>query len=253
MFRTSSTGRKEAIQIEGQLESSLNEILALRSDYRLVLQDIRGSICRHDELPKIIQRFYTGKASSKVIESILSEANKNLRFKAAVLKYGGQYIDYNDAQKAISVGSNIYIMYFTADMKSNIDCWETNCQIIMRLLTRNPGDYLVAVAEYQLQELNFAKARVVFYRQGKVSTEDMQEKMDLVDQCFAKYDSTALDESGCHQPADRRLVRIPCPGKSCDHDISCDWTCYRCRGPLEYWESYIYCECGRTSANSFIW
>ncbi|KAI0008373.1 hypothetical protein F4779DRAFT_587418, partial [Xylariaceae sp. FL0662B] len=101
-------------------------------------------------------------------------------------------MSYDDAQRAISVGSNIYIMYFTEEMKKDKVSWGANQKILTNLISRNPGDYIVAVAECHPRQLNFTKPRISFHRRGEEVTPDMLEQMDLADQCFAAYELKKL-------------------------------------------------------------
>ncbi|KAI1076855.1 hypothetical protein F5B20DRAFT_593651 [Whalleya microplaca] len=240
-------------KLDKHLESCLDKLQVLQKEYSETLHLTRQSLCPASELNRLLQKFYSNEASPKAVSSILNRAKKNCEFKLSITDHGGQYVDYDGAQRAISVGSNIYIMYFTEEMRKDKVSWEASREILTNLLARNPGDYIVAAAECRPRQLNFTKPRISFYQRSEEVTTDMLEQMDLADQCFAVYNTKELDSSGCHQPRDPRLVRIPCPGRSCNHNAACDWTCYRCRGPLEYYDNFIYCECGRAPAKSFSW
>ncbi|PNP55891.1 hypothetical protein FNYG_15420 [Fusarium nygamai] len=55
------------------------------------------------------------------------------------------------------------------------------------------------------------------------------------------------------RPAELRLVRIPCPGQSCDPHLSREWTCATCDTPLEFGSTAncIYCDCGSADYSSW--
>jgi hypothetical protein len=77
--------------------------------------------------------------------------------------------------------------------------------------------------------------------------------MDLVDQSFARFSIELLDATKCTLPSGRKLVKIPCPGPSCDKKKLCEWICYECRVPFEYCDSYMYCDCGRVKVSELSW
>ncbi|RYP54447.1 hypothetical protein DL768_000753 [Monosporascus sp. mg162] len=250
-FRCPTANSPEAETIESQLESILEEILDLKSEYSRALLDVRSSRCTPARLTQILQRYYTGKASPKVVEPFLSQAVEDLDFKMTVLDYGGQYTDYTGALSAISTGSNIYVFYFTQTMKQDRDSWNTNRRILLRLLRRK-SDYVVAVAECAPGEINFSKSRISFYRRYDKVIEDMREAQDHADQSFAKYDLKSVNIDGRPMPVDRQLVKLPCPFGACGNE-SREWHCCICRQPLEYSNLRFYCDCGHTDVKSFTW
>ncbi|KAI1852962.1 hypothetical protein JX265_012851 [Neoarthrinium moseri] len=243
----------ELSDVQDQLEKALAKKSALRIEFARILLGIRSSTSTAEELRSFVAQSYSGALTPKSISNLLTQAKDKLYFRRQLLTSGGQYLDFDRAKEAISVGSNIYILYFNVDTKKDEDSWNTNREIITRLLNRNSGDYLVAVAECSAQELSLLKSRITFYRSGGVITFDMREGMDLVDQCFAQYDTKLLDTSKCNMPQGRKPLRLPCPHTTCDKTQVCDWTCYSCRMPLEYCDKYMYCECGRVKASDFTW
>ncbi|RYP21571.1 hypothetical protein DL765_002207 [Monosporascus sp. GIB2] len=250
-FRCPTTNRPETETIESQLESILEEILNLKSDYRRALSDVRSSRCTPAGLTKVLQRSYTGKGSPKVVEPLLSEAVEGLDLKMTVLDHGGQYTDFAGASSAISTGSNIYVFYFTRIMKQDRDSWNTNHCILLNLLRRK-SDYVVVVAECAPGEIGFSKSRISFYRHYDKVIEDMREAQDHADQSFAKYDLKSINTDGRPMPIDRRLIKLPCPFGACGNE-SREWHCYKCRQPLEYSDLHFYCDCGHTDVKSFTW
>ncbi|KAH9885316.1 hypothetical protein F4778DRAFT_508984 [Xylariomycetidae sp. FL2044] len=239
--------------IRKKLGSVSLKVQHYKDEYRRLLVDVRLSQRETNDLNRLIQKCYTSDFAPKKVASMLAKAQRNSEFQSAIERHGGVYLDYSGAQKAVLTGNHTYILYFTDEMREDRETWVANEQIIMNLLKRNSGDYFVAAAQCHPDQLTFKKPRITLYRRGEVSISDMLGKMDLADQCFARYDHKQLDDNVGHHSVDRRLVRIPCPGLSCDQEQPCDWTCYRCRAPLEYHEQFIYCDCGRVPPKAFSW
>ncbi|QPC71916.1 hypothetical protein HYE68_002668 [Fusarium pseudograminearum] len=71
--------------------------------------------------------------------------------------------------------------------------------------------------------------------------------------CIARYPREALDSSTTQGLSELRLVRMPCPGKSCDSQRDCKWTCTECDAFIEFrsGDDYIYCDCGRALCHTW--
>ncbi|KAJ4267155.1 hypothetical protein NW762_003255 [Fusarium torreyae] len=67
------------------------------------------------------------------------------------------------------------------------------------------------------------------------------------DKCIARCAPMDFDTSDAGRPTNRRLVRIPCPGRRCDSHSRREWVCVDCDQPIEFGfvDDYIYCDCGR--------
>ncbi|KAI6082743.1 hypothetical protein F4821DRAFT_281491 [Hypoxylon rubiginosum] len=219
--------------------------------YKEALIDARRGSSSLEPIVTTLRDSDSDKSRQKFV-SIIDETTDNLKFRKRIVDQDGKLLDYEGAQKAISTGSNIYVFYFTEGMKREKESWEANQDIFFNLLKRNSGDYLVVAAHCNAKDIAFTKPRVTSYSRCEVVIEDMLDALDLADQSFARYDSGALDTGGCPRPTNRRLVRIPCPKKSCGNGAR-DWNCYKCRTPLEYHEGKIYCNCGRAEAKSYKW
>lgn len=250
-FRCPGANSREAASIKSQLKPILQEFFTLESDYCRSLLDVRSSVQPPERLTQILHQYYTGKASPKSVQLILSQAKEDLDLKKAVLDHGSQYGNYADASNAISTGSNIYVFYFTQESKKDEDSWEANRRTILNLLQRK-SDYVVVAAECMPEDVSLSKSRISFYSRCEIGIEDMRESQDYADQSFARYEPKALNTDGRPSPIDRRLVKLVCPVKTCG-DEAREWYCYKCRQPLEYCSKRFYCDCGHTCPKSFTW
>ncbi|KAM0816813.1 hypothetical protein AB5N19_02615 [Seiridium cardinale] len=240
--------------IHERLESGLSQKSIMLNDYSRILADIRTSKPGSSEaLRDLVRTMYTCPNGPKSIRTVITQARQSWSLRKMVASHSGQYLDYRGAKKAISVGSRIYILFFTEAMKHDQSTWNLNLEILQKLLARNPGDYMVALAECAPGDLSFDKSRITFYENRKVRTLDMREAQDHADQSFVRCDPDIMDASKAILPLDRKLVTVACPGPNCDHGQSCEWTCYTCRTPVEYWDQYLYCNCGRAKSSDFVW
>ncbi|KAI5919568.1 hypothetical protein F4810DRAFT_724475 [Camillea tinctor] len=244
----------EKNNIHDRLNKFIEKVQIMKINYARALKNVRRSTSSPQDLAKLLRECYSTETSPREISALLEKAWLDLEFRSKITSSGGQVLNYATSRKLISTHSNLYILYFTEEMKrADKTLWETNYKILKTLLERNPGDYIVAAARCQAHELNFTSPRVTFYRHGRISTADMFAKMDLADQNYAHCNLDKIDTTRQVHPKDRRLVRIPCPGISCDNEALCDWICYVCRGPLEYFDQFFYCECGRALAREYRW
>jgi hypothetical protein len=71
------------------------------------------------------------------------------------------------------------------------------------------------------------------------------------EKCIARYNEKLLEHTE-HKPSRRRIVNIPCPGRSCP-SVPCDWHCLRCGDFIYYGNTdmYIYCDCAGCLYSSY--
>ncbi|KAI0836464.1 hypothetical protein F5Y06DRAFT_288434 [Hypoxylon sp. FL0890] len=236
-------------QMEREMRDYLNDehsspvqySIPFKADCRDVLPDVRHGLSSPEHFRSMVQKMQASDDSPQVVSSMIAQASEKLEFRKRISNKG-----------VISTGSNAYVFYFTEAMEQDKKAWEANRDILFNLLKRNSGDYVVVAAECNPEEIVFTKPRVTFYSHYEVVIQDMWKALDFADQCFARRQPASPVDNKFPPPADRRLIRIPCPRSSCGNEAR-DWNCYKCRIPLEYHEGYIYCNCGQADANSYSW
>ncbi|KAK8030195.1 hypothetical protein PG993_011486 [Apiospora rasikravindrae] len=222
----------------------------LQVDVESILIKLRSDQCSADLLDNLLHEYLESSASPDRVPEILSRASGEVSLRKALAIHGGKYLDYDDAQNAISAGGDIYVMFFTDQMTHDESSWRESQSVVMNLLNRNIADYHVVVAECNPSEIPFSKPRISFYSHGEVAIPDMVETMDLADQCFMKRQIKSTVDKAQTPPRERRLVNLPC---ACHDSVPQDWTCYHCRRVLEYHEKFFYCDCGRTNMDDSTW
>ncbi|KAK8062136.1 hypothetical protein PG997_014233 [Apiospora hydei] len=244
----------ESLQRLSKTSSHLQDALGAKdkfmTDFGSALVDVRSGYRSEDSLAKLLDDHYQSSNSPDRVAQIISNVFNEIYLRKTLAIHGGQYLDYTTSQNVISTGIDIYIMFFTDQMKRDDTSWQESQEVITKLLARNPGDYSVAMAECESTEIPFSKPRILFYSRGEVKIPDMIRAMDFADQNFMKRDFKSTADDGHHPPRERRLVSLPCP---CDENTLQEWACYHCRGVLEYHDKFFYCDCGHTSLNGTTW
>ncbi|KAK8063208.1 hypothetical protein PG996_007860 [Apiospora saccharicola] len=252
-FMFKEPGLRQTDKAGRQLEQALKAKGEFRLRVSSTLDKFRAGRCPIESLEGLMSEHLLSDFSPDKTWGIIAQAIERVGLRKDLATYGGKYHDYEGVQYAISASNSIYVLFFTEDMRRDAASWKESQDIIKRLLHRNPGDYNVAVAECQPNEVAFSRPRISYYSRGEVKIENMMESMDLVDQCFIRRDFKSDAPESLPAPQQRRLVRLPCPHSSCDNSLSHDWTCYHCRCIMEYHERFFYCECGRTRISSCSW
>lgn len=219
-------------------------------DFDSALVDLRSTQGEGDALIEFLDEHRKSSNSPIRVADTLVRLFNEVYLRKTLAAHGGQYLDYESSQIAISTGIDMYVMFFTGEMQQDDDLWQEYQEVLIKLLTRNPGDYNVAIAECNRTELSTSRPRILFYSLGEVKISDMIKVMDFADQNFMKREFKCTADKGHPAPRDRRLVNFPCP---CDEATPQEWTCYHCRGVLEYHDRFFYCECGRTDVRDTTW
>jgi hypothetical protein len=104
------------------------------------------------------------------------------------------------------------------------------------------------------QDDDLEKPFITHFTNAQIITKDVLEQQKLLaDKCIMRYDAADLDTSFRDVPAQRKMVKIPCPGPQCDPNIRFDWICFKCHAPVEYssLDQAMYCDCGRCHYTSY--
>jgi hypothetical protein len=106
------------------LEEALQAKLGLQVEFSRILNHRRSSAYGADKLRLFIQDSYKSKLSPKATTELIAQARTRLYLRKLVLSFGSQYADYHHAKNAISVGSNIYVFYFTDETRRDrvVEC-----------------------------------------------------------------------------------------------------------------------------------
>ncbi|KAK7995757.1 hypothetical protein PG991_015224 [Apiospora marii] len=251
-FMLGAQGPQKINEYVQQLEDALEAKKEIRQDSSIAIEKLRSGHRPADSLERLLKDHLQSSNSPEHTARCLKRAIDYVSLRKALTTHGGRYFDYNGSQDAIAMGSSIYVLFFTEAMTGE-KSWHTCQNVVIRLLTRNPGDYHVGIAECDPTELNSPRPRISFYSQGEVKIPNMLESMDLADQCFVRRVFKAGAPQMQPAPRERRLVRLPCPQPTCDQVKSHDWVCYHCRRVMEYHDKSFFCECGRTPIADFTW
>ncbi|KAH7159096.1 hypothetical protein DER46DRAFT_702261 [Fusarium sp. MPI-SDFR-AT-0072] len=212
-------------------------------------------------------------SSARQISMIAGQQSDKLRFIEQCLNSGATYIDFNGVcinERTLSHDLPPYHFLFNNAVLKSSSSWNEH-YITLREFLHNPQNqnqvFIVdcdAPSEYrELEAPIFGPIRtmpkpvieVSDYRdtsaERRLPTRQAEHRQQP-QRCIARYDPGEMDFD-TRRPAELRLVRIPCPGRSCDSHLSREWDCATCDTPLEFGSTNncIYCDCGSAAYDSW--
>ncbi|KAF5715393.1 hypothetical protein FMUND_6875 [Fusarium mundagurra] len=275
-YRHSLVGREQYLSrshIE-EVDTALTRLETFRKVLQMTLQRIILGIRNGtgDEI-RLRQLCSVHESSPRKISMIAGQQSDKLGFIEQCLNSGATYIGFNGAcinERTLSDDPPPYHFLFNNAVLKSSSSWNEQCTTLREFL-HNPQNrnqvFIVdcdAPSEYrELEAPIFGPIRTMSkpvievsqYRdrsaERRLPTRQAEHRQQL-QRCVARCDPGEMDFDA-QRPAELRLVRIPCPGQSCDPHSSREWACDTCDTPLEFGSSTncIYCDCG--SANYRSW
>ncbi|OBS25900.1 hypothetical protein FPOA_06434 [Fusarium poae] len=202
------------------------------------------------------------------ISSLAGQQNDRIDFITDAVNHGATYIGFNGLSlKDVTLPHDSptpYTFEFNSAVLKGSSLWKQQHHAFMEFLLnpqRRCQVYIVDCdAPLQLKHLDCARFSEMQRNTVSAQHEDhdysSSERKEPKSRparqrrsrkCVARYSRDALDVSTTHGFTEQRLVRMPCPGKSCDCQRDCKWTCTECDSFIEFCsgDDYIYCDCGR--------
>ncbi|KAG5798413.1 hypothetical protein H9Q69_002561 [Fusarium xylarioides] len=275
-YRHSLVGREQYLSrshIE-EVDTALTRLEAFGKDLQMTLLRIILGIRDGTGDEILLQQLYNVHESSPgKISMIAGQQSDKLRFIEQCLNSGATYIGFNGAcvnERTLSHDPPPYHFLFNnAVLKSSIS-WNELCTILREFLynPQNQNQVFIvdcdASSEYrELEAPIFGPIRTMPKPAIEVSEyRDMSAERRLPirqaehrqqpQRCVARCDPGEMDFDA-RRPPDRRLVKLPCPGRSCDSRSSLEWACATCDTPLEFGSTTncIYCDCGSADYSSW--
>ncbi|KAG5817420.1 hypothetical protein H9Q74_000674 [Fusarium xylarioides] len=275
-YRHSLVGREQYLSrshIE-EVDTALTRLEAFGKDLQMTLLRIILGIRDGTGDEILLQQLYNVHESSPgKISMIAGQQSDKLRFIEQCLNSGATYIGFNGAcvnERTLSHDPPPYHFLFNnAVLKSSIS-WNELCTILREFLynPQNQNQVFIvdcdAPSEYrELEAPIFGPIRTMPKPAIEVSEyRDMSAELRLPirqaehrqqpQRCVARCDPGEMDFDA-RRPPDRRLVKLPCPGRSCDSRSSLEWACATCDTPLEFGSTTncIYCDCGSADYSSW--
>lgn len=244
--------------VANRLLDSKIESLDLRTKYAQSVKGIRsGKVPPHD-LGLLYETFVQGPCAPIKLSTTLGLHTGKLDFIDSVLNKNGKYIGFGgsslEAAMLKNPHENAYALYFSEAAMNDLTLWTETTSLLFDLLQSKSNQALVAIVDTDAQDEKVEKPCITQYTNATVTTKDVlaQHKL-LADKCIMRYDAADLDTSFRDVPAQRKMVKIPCPRPQCDPNLVHDWICFKCHAPMEYSspEGAIYCDCGRCHYASY--
>ncbi|KAF5566305.1 hypothetical protein FNAPI_1222 [Fusarium napiforme] len=275
-YRHSIVGREQYIardHIE-EVDTAITRLETSRKDFQMILQrvvlGVRDGIVDENRLEQLCN---VHESSPGKISMIAGQQSDKLRFIEHCLNSGATYIGFNGAcisESTLSHDPPPYHFLFNNAVLKSSSSWNEQCTALREFL-HNPQNqnqvFIVdcdAPSEYRdLEAPIFGPIRttskpvieVSEYRdrsaERRLPTRQAEHRQQPR-RCIARCDPGEMDFDA-QRPAELRLVKIPCPGQSCDPHSSREWACATCNTPLEFGSTTncIYCDCGSADYSSW--
>ncbi|KPA40892.1 hypothetical protein FLAG1_06240 [Fusarium langsethiae] len=230
--------------------------------------NIRNGIKDDNDLHDICEK--VGSEPEK-ISLIAGQQSDKINFTTQAVDHGASYIGFNGLSlKDITLhheSPTPYTFEFNNAVLKGSRSWKEQHDAFMEFLLnpqRRCQVYIIDCdAPTERKHLDCARFSEM-QRTNMVSTQYEEQSYSLSEQkepvrqrrsrkCIARYPREALDLSTTHELMERHLVRIPCPGKSCDSQRGRKWSCAECDAYIGwcYEDENLYCDCGRAPCDTW--
>ncbi|KAF9769215.1 hypothetical protein IL306_013376 [Fusarium sp. DS 682] len=267
-YRQSLVGREQYLARNhiDDVDAAITRLDAHRKDLQRGLQRIvlgirDGTIDEHH-----LQQLHAAAESyPKGISTIAGQQSDKLKFIEESSNSGATYIGFNGAcinERTLSRDPPPYQFLFNNAVLKSSSSWNEQCTALREFL-HNPQNqnqvFIVdcdAPSEYRELEApifgpmqSIAKPVIELSQYHDMPADPgtrtrRAENRRRTQKCIARCEPGEFDFDA-RRSAEGRLVKIPCPGMSCDSHMSREWTCATCDTLLEFaMDDRIYCDCG---------
>lgn len=244
--------------VNDRLQASKRDASDLRSDYSRAIKDVRGGKTAPNELSQLLETFLNGPSAPQALSSLTSVYADKIQFIDQVLSKGGKYVGFTGSSLEAALLKNqyedAYALYFGEACRQHQASWAEHTSLLFDLLKNKFQRALVVIVDADATNNAVEKPFITHFKNAQVVTKDVLEQQKLLaDKCIMRYEASDLDTSSRDVPAQRKMIKIPCPGPQCDPDFPHDWICSKCHAPTEYssLDQAIYCDCGRCPYSSY--
>jgi ribosome biogenesis GTPase A len=232
---------RQAEQSESDLQKSYAQEVALLRD---------GQSTGQNAL-QLLEDFLNSRSAPAALKQVIETYSSKLKFVDRAVGSGATYVGYDGTDLDVAlraVRGNAYVFRFNSTVMSG-DLWEGNVDLLEDILQDESRMLSVLIVDCDATGDTLDRPYISQINNSTTAVEDLfRQKKHLADKCLMRYDLRALDNTVTDAPAQRRAVRIPCPGPGCSSRDLCAWICFKCHAPVEYGrvDNFLYCDCGRT-------
>jgi GTPase SAR1 family protein len=221
----------------------------LRDRYSSLLVSVRTGNASMQQLWALLKEFEDGPLAPKQLFSAVGEFEAKTRFIDMVVSKGGQYAAFNHRRPWDFLGEqDTYVLFYYNDTaQQEPTSWQSHQSLMVDLLDRRRGGCTVVFCDCDVNGPSPRKIRISHIKDRRVVVNDMvDEEKFAADKSLVMCEATYFHRDERPKPQQRRAVRIPCPGQSCDSSVAHEWYCSRCRSAVEFGDQdqYLYCDCG---------
>lgn len=221
----------------------------LKDRFSTLLDSVRTGDTDMQQLWTLLKEFQTESLAPRHLFSAIGEFEAKMRFIDMLLSKEGRYVAFNHRHPWDFVeDKDTYVLfYYNYNAQQDPSAWQSHQSLMVDLLDNRQGQSTVVFCDCDVNGPSPRKMRISHIRGRKILATDMvDEESFAADKSLAMCDAEYFHRDERPKPQQRRAVRIPCPGQSCDSTISHEWFCSRCRSAVEFGDhdQYLYCDCG---------
>ncbi|RMD44596.1 hypothetical protein DV735_g495, partial [Chaetothyriales sp. CBS 134920] len=230
----------------------------LKKEYASTVQGIRLGKSTPQALWTVHENFASSELAPAKLLALTSRYGDKIDFVDSAVAKGAKYLGFDSSsfETALlkSPHAEAYAFYLSEKAQLDKTSWSENTDALFKLLTNKRHEALIVVVDTDALEEPAEQACISYFKDAQLVVKDIvEQRKALSDKNLMEYDSTCLDKSYGDVPAQRRMIKIPCPGENCDPNSRHNWICSKCHAPTEYsaMDKSVYCDCGRCPYTAF--
>ena len=237
-----------------QVEEAMESEDRLSWNLRIAVEGFRNGKKGISDLQAALRKSKLRLSIPSDYPSILQEYIHKIQFAKMVKQKGGTYIHNDPAELdrilIFSGAPDVYVLFYSEESRHHTN-WNKTLQKITDLLGNRNSSYDVTVVDCDFGDLRKLEKPVIErHRNGKVVVTDVvEDHRELEEECLVRCcDENKADRSpSAKAPPESRMMRVPCPIRSCHTAGRYLWTCPDCRHQVSFGftDDYLYCGCYR--------
>ncbi|RMZ89771.1 hypothetical protein DV736_g3019, partial [Chaetothyriales sp. CBS 134916] len=241
-----------------KLQAARTATSDLRNCYANAMRSIRASQSVPQVLWTVYETFSSSDLTAACLLALTTRYTDKITFVDNAVAHGAKYLGFGsssfEAALLKTLHTEAYAFYLSETAQLDKTSWAENTDAFFELLSNKAHEALIAIVDTDALEDPAEKAYISHYKGAQLLEKDVvEQKKSLSDKNLMEYDDIYLDRSYGDVPAQRRMIKIPCPGENCDPNVRHNWICSKCHAPTEYsaLDGSVYCDCGRCAYDAF--
>ncbi|OAP57288.1 hypothetical protein AYL99_08026 [Fonsecaea erecta] len=246
-FRRAFVPEEHVREVSESFDRAKKAEEVLRVQYGTALRDLRTGQAGLKQLAQVLDKFANDQYSPAQLNAVADIYARKLAFINHATSNGADY--FSSERGMPTPRGNVYTLYFSRAAMDDNATWGPNSHLIFNLLQDRGSPKSLRIVDCDRSGRSIERSSITYHRDGNLIANDFKKLQDFLrDKCLMHFDEAHLDTWGVKKPIDRKPVKLPCPGKSCEPRAKLQWICSRCYSTIDYGkrDHYLYCDCGRT-------